>query len=493
MGIKLTREEFEKRFGEGSLSTFQTLPENRPNIFSRAISDIPSDIQETVSAVSDSFSKGLDTAEEAREQVTEGEISPVAGTVKTIGGGLGAGASAIGEGLIGLLKLPFTQRAEEATGEAVTKGVERIAETPVVQEAVSKYEALDPEQKAIVDGVLGTTEGLATALGAGPAVKAGRAVVTSPVNVIQRGLSRIDDAAQELQGIQVPGVQGVQEAVTRGFQPEEIMQRVARISKSKQAKFEERAGESVGSYLVTRNIFGTPDQIVEQLFKRMKDSKGRVDESLATVQGEFKAPQVRVALDELIERDVKISAPGAKSPDSDRITTLFKKYNQQGLTLSEVNEVKRLYERNVKLDFLRDNVSDKIQKANNIDSALRNLVEDKASKAGVTTVRELNKETSLAKQLLDDLGAEFAGSAGNNAIGLTDALFLAEALGSANPVAAAGFVAKRGLGAKAVQSKIAQTLSRSAGSKEALPEIPDDQKLKGFLKFLESQANQTSP
>ena len=52
--------------------------------------------------------------------------------------------------------------------------------------------------------------------------------------------------------------------------------------------------------------------------------------------------------------------------------------------LSEVNEVKRLYERNVRVDYLNPtNPSpEKLVRATNIDSALRKFVEDNAAKNG---------------------------------------------------------------------------------------------------------------
>jgi hypothetical protein len=264
------------------------------------------------------------------------------------------------------------------------------------------------------------------------------------------------------------------------------MQRVARVSKGKQAKFEQRAGESIGSYLVSRNIFGTPDQIVDQLYERMKGSMKNVDKGLAQVPGTYKDPSFLRAARELLERETRVGGVGAKSPDSPRIEELFKKVNNEGLTLTEANELKRLYERNVKLDFLKQINAEGVERANRIDTGMREFIVKTASDNGFDTVTALNKETSLAKQLLDDIGAEYAGSAGNNAIGLTDTIFLAEALG--NPVAAIGFGVKKGLGSKAVQSTIAKAISRNAGSKADLPKAQfSEPKFSGYLEFLEKQ------
>lgn len=493
----LTRDQYEKKYGAIPGGISQN-PAKRQNIFSRVLSDIPQDTKQIGTDVISSFTQGVDTANEARQQVTEGEISPEAGTAKTIGGGLQAGARSIGALVSGLIRLPFTQEAENQAGQVVAAGAEKVAETQIVQDTVNRYNELSPENKAIVDGVLGTTEGLATMLGAGPAAKITGKAITSPIPALKVGFQKLEQAADEIKPINLSGAEGIQKSIDLGISPESLMQRVVRVSKSKQTKFKDLSktkanpeGESVGEYLVARNVFGTPDEVVDQLYKRFKDSRERKTASLATVQGEFKAPQVTTALQQLIERDAKISTTNAPHPDSRRIEVLFKKNASKGLTLSEVDEVKSIYERNIKLDYLRENAATGIEQANAIDSSLRNLVEDKASKAGIDTVRELNKETQLARQLMDDIGAEYAGQAGNNAVGLTDSIFLAEALGSSNPMAAAGFIVKRGLGNKYVASRLAKQLSPNAGSKEALPAIPKNQKLTGYLKFLE-ETNQNA-
>jgi len=244
-------------------------------------------------------------------------------------------------------------------------------------------------------------------------------------------------------------------AAVRGFKPEEIMQRVARISKGKQAKFEATAGESVGEYLTKRGIYGEVDDVANQLYQRFTLSKTTADEALATLPGNYKEEIVNTALEELAEREVRVSAPGAISPDSGRVNQLLNKHNQEGLSMSEINEVKRLYERNVKLDYIRDNVSDKITRSNNIDNRLRQWQFDTAENLGLQNLPQINRETRLARQLMDDLGKEYAGSAGNNAMTLTDWIMLS----GGDPTAVGGFIVKKTLSSKSVMSKIAKTLA----------------------------------
>lgn len=467
----LTKKQFEEQYGKEVYSQFNPLQtfENKPTAFervSKVISEAGQKVQENISGTGEfsgqsAFRRGTQATAEAFTAVPETAIALSPEPVRE-----------------GIAKV----------GEAIGSGFGKLIDFIGGNKQLQKFVQENPDTARAIEEVAGTLsaggEISGTILGAKGSTKS----LEVGSNLTKSGLAKIADATRELKGINVPGPAGIDLATKAGLAPDQIMQRVARISKGKQAKFNDLSGgESVGQYLVNRNIFGGPDDIVDSLYKRMKESKSRVDDSLKTVQGEFKADSVKTALDQLIERDTRVSTPGALAPDSKRITELFKKYNQRGLTLSEVNEVKRLYERNVKVDYLNfgNPQTDKLAQANNIDSALRNLVTDKASKAGIDTVRQLNKETQLAKQLLDDLGAEYAGQAGNNAIGLTDALFLAEAAGG-SPSALATFAIKKGLSNKKVMSAIAEKLSKDAGSKANLPEVPVQQGLTGYLKFLET-------
>lgn len=231
-----------------------------------------------------------------------------------------------------------------------------------------------------------------------------------------------------------------------------IMQRVARIPKAKQASFEKTAGESVGSYLVNRGIYGNVEKISEQLYKRFDASKATADNALAQLGGEYKSTPVKTALDELYARETRVSAPGALSKDISRVSELINKYKKNGLTMSEINEVKRMYERNVKLDYLKQNLPENVARANNIDNAIRVWQFKQANYLGLKNLPEINKETRLAKQLLDDIGKEYSGVAGNNAITLTDWIMLS----GGNAAALAGFLTKKGVSSKSFQSGLAK-------------------------------------
>lgn len=245
--------------------------------------------------------------------------------------------------------------------------------------------------------------------------------------------------------------------------PARIMQRVARISKAKQQKFQQTAGESVGEYLSNRGIGGSVDEITAQLYDRFSRSKNNADEAFASLPGLHKSEVLDTALKELVERETKVSAPGAISPDFNRASELYKKHSTEGLTMSETNEAKRLFERNVKMDYLRDNVSDKIARANNIDNNIRKWQFETADTLGLKNIGEINKETRLARQLMDDIGKEYSGTGANNAVSLTDWIMLS----GGDPTAISGFLVKKALSNKRVQSAVARKFANP--TKAALP------------------------
>ncbi|TXG77198.1 hypothetical protein E6Q11_03195 [Candidatus Dojkabacteria bacterium] len=264
---------------------------------------------------------------------------------------------------------------------------------------------------------------------------------------------------------------------------EEIMQRVARVSKSKQASFEQTAGESVGQYLDKRGIYGDVDQITRQLFERFTKSKQVADDALAKIQGTYKAQPVKTALTELQQKVARTSSPGAPDSDLGRVLELVQKEKTTGLNMSEINEVKRLYERRVRLDFIKENAPESVTRATNIDNALRQWQFNEAEKAGLKNLPDINRETRLAKKLLDDLGQEYAGQMGNNAISLTDWV----ALSGGDLSSALMFLTKKGVSNKKIQSYIAKTFSKNKEKKgliEAdfnLLSLPPGDKTKGVM------------
>ena len=427
------------RLGNSSRVERDMSAKEEPNQPSDPISDIKRGFGEAVTAVDEGVDR-VDAIKSQDRNAVSSAFGQFAGGVRTAGAAIGSLAGGA------IRAIPGGTTVMDAVDKTVSKAVTKAE--PNISAAKAAFDKLPQGIKQPL-GDIGNLAMGAVELGAALTAPGATRVVSG---ALKKGLSEFAEA-----GVKELGEQGIKQSINLGISPENLMQRVARISKGKQAAFEERAGESVGEYLVNRGMFGDPESLADQLYSRMRLSKGRVDAGLASVSGVYKNDSVQDAIEQLVEREGRVSSTRTPSKDQKRVTELFNKHNKDGLTLEEVNEVKRLYERNVRVDYLNDRVSDKIAQATNIDTALREFVEKEASKAGIKSIGALNKETSLAKQLLDDLGAEYAGQQGNNLISLSDAFFLAEA--ASNPTALAAFGLKKVFSSKSAMSAVARLIS----------------------------------
>jgi hypothetical protein len=180
--------------------------------FIAAIKDIPSDIADAFKGAKESVTTGLDTAEEARAQVEGGNISPLAGTIKTIGAGLKAGAGVVGEGIMAIPKLFTSQKTEEAVKKGVGEAITPIAQSDLVKNITEKYNTLSDEQKATIEGTLGGIEGLTTLFGFSPAktaisegVQAGKTAISGVVDtalaggkdLVKKGIKTVEDVGSK--------------------------------------------------------------------------------------------------------------------------------------------------------------------------------------------------------------------------------------------------------------------------------------------------------
>lgn len=426
---------------------------------------LPTSLKETAGDVKDVFVKSGERAYKTGEKIIEkAKQGKPLGAVSEFMSGVG---KTLGGFFTDTAKIGLSQQAEDKVAQFGENVGAKVANTDTMQRLAKAYEALPDDVKNNIGDAGRFAEGLLSLVGAQTSAT-GFNKVFGATKTGFSNLSKLSkEAVDDLSKIARSGKEGIVMSKKLGIAPENLMQRVARVSKGKQAAFEETAGESIGSYLVKRDIFGDPEQIAEQLYSRMRESMGKVDSGLSKIKGNFKDASVDDALDTLLEREIAVSTDRVPSKDLFRVTQLQRKAQKEGLTAPEINEVKRLYERNVKVDYLKDNVSTKVEQANQVDSKLRELVVRIAAKNGFKDVAELNKETRLAKQLLDDIGAEYAGQQGNNLVSLSDAFFLAEA--ASNPSALAAFGLKKTLSSKKVLSATAKLLSKDTGAKKELP------------------------
>lgn len=430
------------------------------------------DIRQIGTDISATTETALDKFEAAKQRMKTGQQGALRTRLQQLGIGAGYASGVAGDIIKGGVKAVLPQSAEDVVKTGTQKALTPIVQSEPVQNIISKYEQLKQTNPALaqdIDSLLGVGMLALDVTGAGAGAKGATAGIETGISATKTGLK----AGKQIAGdIATTGKEALStatkpltEAVSGTFNPEQIMQRVARIPKGEQAKFQKLTGESVGQYLTSRNIFGNEEEILTKLYNNFQQSKQTADDALAQLQGTFKPKQIKTALSELVKKEARVSVPGAISKDAKRVTQLLGKYSKEGLNMSEINEVKRLYERNIKVDYLKSAAvnPEKVTLATNIDSAIRDWQMKQAEKLGLQNLSTINKETQAAKSLLDSFGKEVMGSAGNNALGLTDAVLLS----GGDPTSIGMLVTKKILSSKGVQSKIAETLSK--GKPKKLP------------------------
>lgn len=338
-------------------------------------------------------------------------------------------------------------------GEAYSSTInfigDKIGSTEIAQDFVSKY----PEAAKALEETAGTLQATGEIAGNILAIEAPIRVGNKAKTIFNE---RLKTANENLSGITQKGTKGIEEATSKALEPASIMQRVARVNKTKQAKFEKMAGESVGNYLVKRNIFGDIESISKQLYDRFVNSYKSADSALEKIEGFYQPKVIKTTLQKLLEKETAVSSPGATSPHLSRVEGLLKKFDEKGLSMTEINEIKRLFEKRVRLDYVKQNLPEGVESSNIIDNSIRSWQLETARNMGLKNLDVINQETRLAKQLLDDIGAEYSGNAGNNLITLSDWVILA----GGDPTAISAFLTKKLFSSKNFQSKIAEYLSK---------------------------------
>ena len=195
----------------------------------------------------------------------------------------------------------------------------------------------------------------------------------------------------------------------------DLVQNNNRMTKKQQETFSEKYGEDQWKFMNDRDL-RTQEDLVEYFI----ESKDKVDKAMESIEGRFTSDSLTKVLDEAVDYATK-----TESPDAGRLQNLQKKNASWWLDMSEINEVKRFYERNNKFDYQKNGTSEQVRLATNRDTALRNWQQKIAAENGLTNLKELNRETSAAKYLTDNAIDWQNGIKGNNPISLTDWIIVA--------------------------------------------------------------------
>ncbi len=263
------------------------------------------------------------------------------------------------------------------------------------------------------------------------------------------GMNAIKNTASKVKLPEIPATDGLAAS---------LQSRATRLTPSVRNEFKAMTGKTPEEFQIEYGATGTPDQVVSKLYEQFTTSRQAVDAALQTAKPvRYQVPAFKDALDALRLKVEKTSTEGAPNPISEEVANLSKIYDSTGLTVAQENSIKRLYEMNVKLDYLKENVPDNVTLAKNIDSQLRNTVEKHADQLGIKGVKEQNKITQATRYLMDEIGKASNGRAANNILGLTDTILAAQI--PATPEALALFLGKKALSSETVLGGAAKVLS----------------------------------
>lgn len=163
----------------------------KESVTSRVLSDIPSDIGETVAGVGKQVTEA---GKNIAERVTSDQpmIDKVVGTGADLFRGIGR---TIGEVFVGGAKALATPELEQATKEKVGDIAGKVIGSDIGQDVISRYESLSPDMKSQVDNLLGYTEGLTSIIGAGKVVPN---ITSKAISTTERGVGKLGDIVTDV-------------------------------------------------------------------------------------------------------------------------------------------------------------------------------------------------------------------------------------------------------------------------------------------------------
>lgn len=457
----VTREQFKKLYGDGGLASFGGIETKQTKNQEPKLTEIVGqDINERVDRVGNILNRK--------------DTNVLEKGVQIFGQGAGLAANTLEQTA---MKVPGVKQTFEKVGEGINwlatselspiKHLgDIIGSNKTLQEVVRLYDT-DKNFKDTVDGVTNIVRLGGDVDAAVNSANFAANVTNKVIRDIKTSTGKTSISETKTPIVEEPSsVQTIAQNTS-----ENIMNKVARLNPSDANKFEKLAGKTHGQYLVETGNFGTPDQIVTKEAIKFTQSLNSVDDALSKLPGRFKDASITEALKGLEQRASSVASGDIKAPYQSLLDDLIKKNNSVGLTMEEINQVKRLFEKEVKLGYNKLINADKVQQATNIDNALRKWQVGQAEELGFKNISELNKQTQLSKFIIDKLGSQIIGKLGLNGISLTDWIVLS----GGNPQAIAGFLVKKFFSSKGVQANIAKLLNSLEAKGLITPEIVQTQ------------------
>lgn len=214
------------------------------------------------------------------------------------------------------------------------------------------------------------------------------------------------------------------------------------------------------------------------------------NKGLDAIQGNFKNDKLKKMLTELYAEAVAVEDDALVKTAGD----LFNKYELDGLTMKEINQVKRMFEKENTFNYLRNNEARAYKRATNIDNAVREWQFQQADLNGLDNLREINKETQANFSAAKSIQSKITRQLGNNEISITDWIMAAGAL--SNPQALAALVGKKMISSASGQkmyNKLIQKYDKTPQVKPPVADLEKIGKMQSFKQTFKDGNNRLSP
>lgn len=194
----------------------------------------------------------------------------------------------------------------------------------------------------------------------------------------------------------------------------EFGEKAINVSAAKAAQLAQKTFKKPpGEVLARFGIHGTPKEMADQLEALARNSRQLKVQQLKQVEGTFKNNNVQIALQKL--SDGLSDVQGEKLVKTrNKIQEFLARHNDDGLSLSEIDEVRALLDKldspfnktaNIAgigtVDFAKAGIA--AQDLKDVGNGIRKLISSEASKAGFPDISELNKRIVFGTDLGADL------------------------------------------------------------------------------------------
>lgn len=176
--------------------------------------------------------------------------------------------------------------------------------------------------------------------------------------------------------------------------------------------------ETPWEFAVKRWMTKVWDEAVDEATSLYIKSMKQADEALNLIDWKFKVTKWNDYMWQMAD-ELSSRLSNTLSKDAKKVNLLAKKYKIEGLSMSEINELKRLYSKNFKYSWV-DAASENALRSKNLQDWVREWQFKTAKSQWLENLKEINKNTQWWKTFADNLAKKLKRSSWNNNISITD-------------------------------------------------------------------------